>query len=322
MAPRIDPALPLVWRTPTDVQLGATTARVVLRDAGDLEIGLISALRHGASIETLRTIGTGLGGAVVDVERVLAALEPAFEPMSEVRLDAGAPAGSRAESPSTRSGSRAARVPRLVMVDADGVLGERLVADLTALGYHVTVPPSVDGRLHDQDAAVDPALAIVAATWAIPPSRHLPWLRRDVPHLAVVFDDTGARVGPLVEPGDGPCLRCLDLGRRDADPAWPVIAAQLAGRPAATATTRAGLEAATLAIALVDDRLAHGSRAMADASLTLSRERPAGSPRRLRHAPHPECGCRSPGGTATAPVHLGVRRRREAGSASTGAVPA
>ena len=216
-----------------------------------------------------------------------------------------------------------ARVPRVVMVDADGVLGERLIADLTALGYHVTAPASVDGGVcDDEDAADDPALAIVAATWAIPPARHLPWLRRDVPHLAVVFDDTGARVGPLVEPGDGPCLRCLDLGRRDADPAWPVIAAQLAGRPAATATTRACLEAATLAIALVDDRLAHGSRAMADASLTLSRERPAGSPRRLRHAPHPECGCRSPGGTATAPVHLGVRRRREAGSASAGAVPA
>jgi len=323
MAPRIDPALPLVWRTPTDVQLGATTARVVLRDAGDLEIGLIAALRHGASVETLRTIGIGLGGAVVDVERVLAALEPAFEPVQEWRRAGGSPAGSRAEPPSGRAGSLRVRVPRVVMVDADGVLGERLIADLTALGYHVTAPPYVDGgRLHDEDAADDTALAVVAATWAIPPSRHLPWLRRDVPHLAVVFDDTGARIGPLVEPGDGPCLRCLDLGRRDADPAWPVIAAQLAGRPAATATIRASVEAATLAIALVDDRLAHGSRAMADASLTLSRERPAGSPRRLRHAPHPECGCRSPGGTATAPVHLGVRRRREAGSASAGAVPA
>ncbi len=231
MAPRIDPALPLVWRTPTDVQLGATTARVVLRDAGDLEIGLIAALRHGASVETLRTIGAGLGGAVVDVERVLAALEPAFEPTSEV----------------AEPGRRRARVPnRRALGRARARLGCRgsswstptacspsvCIADLTALGYHATAPPSVDGgRLHDEDAADDAALAIVAATWAIPPSRHLPWLRRDVPHLAVVFDDTGARVGPLVEPGDGPCLRCLDLGRRDADPAWPVIAAQLAGRP-------------------------------------------------------------------------------------------
>ena len=326
MAPRIDPALPLVWRTPTDVQLGATTARVVLRAAGDLEIGLIAALRHGASIETLRIIGAGLGGAIDDVERVLAMLEPAFEERQvaepRARSRAGSPAGSPSGPASARAGSPE---PRVVVVDADGVLAEHLIADLTALGYHATTPRAVDdgGPHDDEDAAADrPALAIVAATWAIPPARHLPWLRRDVPHLAVVFDDTGARVGPLVEPGVGPCLRCLDLRHRDADPAWPVIAAQLAGRPAPTATTRASIEAATLAVALVDDRLAHGSTAMADASLTLSRERPAGSPRRLRHAPHPECGCRSPGGTATAPVHLDVRRRREAGSASAGAVPA
>ena len=95
---------------------------------------------------------------------------------------------------------------------------------------------------------------------------------RDVPHLAVVFDDDGARVGPLVEPGAGPCLRCLDLGRRDADPAWPAIAAQLAGRPAATGRPRAPRSRrSTLAVAVVDDRLAHGSHARsARASLALS----------------------------------------------------
>ena len=107
MAPRIDPALPLVWRTPTDVQLGATTARVVLRDAGELEIGLIAALRHGASLETLRIIGTGLGGAVVDVERVLAALEPAFEPVSEGRQARRRVAGGLACRIAERSGGLA-----------------------------------------------------------------------------------------------------------------------------------------------------------------------------------------------------------------------
>ena len=178
MAPRIDPALPLVWRTPTDVQLGATTARVVLRDAGDLEIGLIAALRHGASIETLRTIGAGLGGAIDDVERVLAMLEPAFEERQvaeprRARVPGRRP-GRRADR---RSAVRARGEPRVVVVDADGVLAERLIADLTALGYHATTPPAVDdgGPHDDEDAAADrPALAIVAATWAIPPARHLP----------------------------------------------------------------------------------------------------------------------------------------------------
>ena len=324
MAPRIDPALPLVWRTPTDVQLGATTARVVLRDAGDLEIGLIAALRHGASVETLRTIGAGLGGAIVDVERLLAALEPAFEPVSRGVRHAATPAGARAER-QRRSGG---------LTRGSGAAGRhgrrrRSARRASHRRSHRARVPRDDAvrrrrrDLHDEDAADDTALAVVAATWAIPPSRHLPWLRRDVPHLAVVFDDTGARVGPLVEPGAGPCLRCLDLGAPRRRPRVAGDRGPAGGPPGRDRDRRAPrIEAATLAVALVDDRLAHGSTAMADASLTLSRERPAGSPRRLRHAPHPECGCRAPGGTATAPVHLDVRRRREARSASAGAVPA
>lgn len=34
-------------------------------------------------------------------------------------------------------------------------------------------------------------------------------------------------VGPFVHPGRTPCLRCLDLTRRDADPAWPTLLPQL-----------------------------------------------------------------------------------------------
>ena len=49
MAPRIDPALPLVWRSPAELQLGGLTPRVVMRDPGGLETGLVAALRHGAS---------------------------------------------------------------------------------------------------------------------------------------------------------------------------------------------------------------------------------------------------------------------------------
>jgi hypothetical protein len=309
MVPRIDPALPLVWRTPADLQLGATAARVVLRDAGALETGLIAALRHGASIETLRTIGAGLGGRPEEVERVLAALRPAFEPergRAASVVDAGADA------------------PPVVAVDADGAVGARLTADLAVLGYDVVDVSRADAPPATAGAAPDdrPALAVVAATWAVRPARHLPWLRRDVPHLAIVFDDTGARVGPLVEPGRGPCLRCVDLSRRDDDPAWPVIAAQLAGRRAATLTERAAIEVVALAVAVIDDRLAHDSVALSDASLTLSRERPGAPPRRRRHAPHPECGCRAPGGTVTAPVRPDGRRPSAASSASAAAVPA
>jgi bacteriocin biosynthesis cyclodehydratase domain-containing protein len=296
MAPRIDPNLPLVWRSPTDLQLGATQARVIIPDAGELESSLIAALRHGASATTLMTIGTGLGASADEVRRLLTALEPAFEP------DQG------------RAGAASAAMtvdqPVRVVLDAAGLVERHLARSLEALGYDVVAG-------HDE-AADHVALAVISAQWVVAPARHLPFLRRDVPHLAIVFDDTGARVGPLVEPGAGPCLRCLDLARRDEDPAWPVIAAQLAGRPAATCTPRAALDASALAAAVVDDRLAHGLSPLADGSLTL--ERPGALPRRRRHEPHPECGCRTPVGSATAPVRLGTRRQSAPSSTRAGAV--
>jgi hypothetical protein len=298
MAPRIDPTLPLVWRSPTDLQLGASDARVVLPGAGDVETSLIAALRHGASTSTLLTIGTGLGATAEQVRALLTALEPAYLPDPE-RADAASGASSADRRP-------------LIALDADGLVARHLAENLDALGYEIVTA--------QEPAADRAALAVIASPWVIPPGRYLPFLRSDLPHLALVFDDAGARVGPLVEPGNGPCLRCLDLTRRDGDAAWPVIAAQLAGRPAASCTPRAAFVASALAAAVVDDRLAHGRRGLAAASVTF--ERPGALPRRRRHEPHPECGCRAPAGIATAPVRLDARRQNAPSSATTGAVPA
>lgn len=321
MAPRIDPTLPLVWRSPSDLQLGSTAARVILRDAGDLESNLITALRHGVSTSTLLTMGTGLGAEPERVHRLLEALAPAFLPEPEPE---SAPGDGPAREPHREPGGTAARAtPPLVVLDADGLLRSRLASSLNTLGYQVADvadPADAMGVSGVPDAVDAATLAVIAAPWVIRPSRYLPFLRRDVPHLAIVFDDTGARVGPLVEPGRGPCLRCLDLTRRDADAAWPAIAAQLAGRPAASRTTRSELDASAVAVAAVDDRLAHGLTGLAETSLTL--ERPGALPRRRRHEPHPDCGCRTPAGTATAPVRLAAHRPREASSARAGAVPA
>jgi hypothetical protein len=297
MAPRIDPALPLVWRSPTDLQLGAVEPRVVVPNAGELETGLLAALRHGASVETLLTIGTALGGTPDGIRDFLTALEPAFERPLPIGPALGATEGGRTP---------------VIAVDAADPFARRLVSTLETLG-HVVVTL-------DDERAEHAALAVLAATWAVPPGRHLGWLRRDVPHLAVVFDDVGVRVGPLVEPGDGPCLRCIDLARRDADAAWPAIAAQLAGRPAATSTVRATLDAAALTAAIVDDRIVYGVTRFAAASVTLGC---AGAPPlHRRHDVHPECGCRVPGGTATVPVHLDDRRPRATSSATVVGAPA
>lgn len=53
-------------------------------------------------------------------------------------------------------------------------------------------------------------------------------LRADQPHLFLRTRAGGVVVGPLVLPGQTACLRCMDLTRRDADPAWPTLLPQLA----------------------------------------------------------------------------------------------
>lgn len=49
--------------------------------------------------------------------------------------------------------------------------------------------------------------------------------------VPIVVQHRRVLVGPVVGPGPGPCLHCLDLHRRDRDSAWPVLAAAL-GHPA------------------------------------------------------------------------------------------
>ena len=69
--------------------------------------------------------------------------------------------------------------------------------------------------------------AVVVGQQALEPRRYVQWLNRDVPHLALSFEVDFASVSPLIVPGRGPCLFCLEEARINQDPSWPVIASQL-----------------------------------------------------------------------------------------------
>lgn len=69
--------------------------------------------------------------------------------------------------------------------------------------------------------------AAIIAHEAIEPRRYVQWLNRDVPHLALSFEVDHASVSPLIVPGRGPCLFCLEQARVNQDPSWPVLASQL-----------------------------------------------------------------------------------------------
>jgi hypothetical protein len=121
------------------------------------------------------------------------------------------------------------------------------------------------------------------------------------PHLvATVREDTGI-VGPLVVPGRTGCLRCGDLHRRDADPRWPRLAAQLtAGEPPASGATVTCLFTAVVAAVQVLAFL-DGGAAPAALDATLEVAPPDLLPRLRRWPPHPACGCRRSPGEATVP---------------------
>ncbi|MGB5953078.1 MAG: hypothetical protein WBG57_11285 [Ornithinimicrobium sp.] len=75
----------------------------------------------------------------------------------------------------------------------------------------------------------DAVLLIVNDT--VGPSDAAAWARSQIRHAPVVVDQHRVVLGPVVSPGRGPCLICLDLRRTDRDPAWPLVAAQLDSAP-------------------------------------------------------------------------------------------
>ncbi|MCU1437097.1 MAG: hypothetical protein JWP66_184, partial [Naasia sp.] len=156
-----------------------------------------------------------------------------------------------------------------------------------------------------------PELAVLIAAHVVPPAEAARWLSRDVPHLPVVFGDEGVELGPLVRPGDGPCLHCVARARLRITPAYAAIAAQLlAGTaPVASAASAPLVLRAAAELARAVEALSSGSRTALDGA-SLRIEGDGTAVRRTPWQPDPGCSCRALPGIATAP------------GASTGAAPA
>lgn len=249
---RLDPRWPLVWRTPTSVQVGVDPPLVILDPVSDVEERLLAALSVGVSESGLVMIARGRDAERESLmARVAAALEspPTLTPV------------------------------RTVAVSGPGPFGPELGALLSSCGI----------RTIGFDTEELPDLAVVVGHHVIAPGLHSHWLRRDVAHLPVLFTDRAVHLGPIVEPGEGPCLLCLELHRRDADGAWPAIASQLLGRDGTSESPLTGREAAVAAARLVIARL-HAGPAVRHETLRIEAETGVRSTRTVE--PHPECGCR------------------------------
>lgn len=304
--PRLNPALRVVWRDSTSLQLGLSPAHgAVVAGLQQGDDALIAALDGLHDVAALVAVAQVAGVDAARVGELLDVLDRAG-----VLLDADStPARNAAQRAdvarlsvegrerlagdvlawSTVHPGRdalalvAARTRRHVVVDGAGQVADAAAATLAAAGV---------GRVQREGGPDRPDLQVLARQDAVDVCEADALVAADLPHLAVVTTGDRVVVGPLVLPGRSPCLRCLDLHRADRDPAWPHVVAQLVQRscsvaPAETATaTMAGALAALQVLAHLD-----AVAVPAAVGRTLEVVLPDGLVERRRWRAHPSCGC-------------------------------
>ncbi len=259
MVLKLDGRFACVWRDPFSLQIGVDPARVVLREVSSPQERMIAALVSGVSRSGLEMIAGSSEADDQGVSGLLRTLKPLLLPDTPERTVAR------------------------VSVVGSGPTVEHIAATLALAGVTVSVG----------SVAPEPAdLGIVVGHYVLDPDSYGYWLRRDLPHVPVIFGDDSVQIGPIVEPGRTPCLYCLEHYRRDADASWSAIASQLWGRRAFSETPLVAAEVAARVARMVVTRLAVGrahTRAMTARSFRLAVE--SGEVTRRDWMPHPECGC-------------------------------
>ena len=250
--PRLKPHARVLRRGRGALQVGvASDAGVVLEGLSEAEMALVARLDGSLDLPALDALAARTGVAPGRVAGLLQALRERHLlldlPTDRAFLGdlgeatAGGPApdadalAAAYRLPGDGYALLAARRRQHVVVSGEGALPHALTSLLRAGGVgRVDAGPvaaeALDLDLRHDPAARVPQLVVLTAAGALASETGAPWLRRAVAQLPVVVQGHRVVVGPLVVPGRGPCLRCLDLHRCDRDPALAGAAAQLAPR--------------------------------------------------------------------------------------------
>ncbi len=317
MRPVLRDDIPVVWRDPATLEVGDPPRSQQVADCRPEVAEWILALDGSSTCREVLAVAVNRGIPAQLARDILAGLDrvgalddlavppPLHDAPTEHRL---ALLGQAAAAGHAYGGTRlvsevmSARLRARVEISGSGPgalshLVEPLAALLTASGIGcVTIAPravSTDADLHILARVGHPEIPDDAG--ALP-------LRRS--HLPVTTLGARARIGPVVEPGRTPCLRCLSLDRGDIDPRssqpWPQRAAQIAtgrGRRGLAVALDSALAAAAtaqtalLAVAWIDSGI------VGDAARTPGRlvdlRLPGAIPVTRTVAFHPDCACRS-----------------------------
>ena len=275
----LDPAMPVLLRPDGAVQVGWDPRRAVLvRPPGGLAAAelatLLRSMRSPTPLSELqrRALDRGLKDAdgLSDLVAQLVGAGVATEcgqgrgRAASIRIHGRGPLSELLAEALRCSGARVARSSQPHAAVAAGAV------DLVVLSDYLVADPRMVRDLHGQGVA----------------------------HLPVRVRDGTGLVGPLVIPGVTSCLGCADLHRRDRDPGWPAISAQL--RETVGVADRATLLAtAALALSQVNRVIAavRGRDALADPgppqtlNATLEFDLGAGAIVARQWTRHPLCSC-------------------------------
>ena len=221
MVLRINPSRIPLWRSGNEIQFGSGANAVRLTGLERNHEKLLQMLTKGIPNSYFRQVAADLG--VDTVDEFLTSIQPALIQSTEFAIDQDFVANQfaeicRAQASYNHTGAAIMANRKASRVFAGGDASSELaVTSLANSGVGlVTANP---------DKVVD--FAILFSQHTIAPGQYSTWLSNMTPHIAVIFDQVGVLVTPVIEAGKTPCLTCYHEQLTAQDSAWPSLASQL-----------------------------------------------------------------------------------------------
>lgn len=222
MVIRINPSRMPLWRSPTELQVGLEPNAPRLRDMTRAQERLIQMLYKGLPNGYLAQAAASVG--ISNHDEILEAIAPALMQVSFPQVD---------EEFVARNFAEICRAQATYNHSGESVIAQRQLHKVFVSPNNRSIEVITDalsnsgiGKIHSDDSgAAD--FAILVGNLTLSPMSYSHWLNTATPHVAIIFDNDGVVVTPVIEAGKTPCLSCFHEQQIAADTAWPEIASQL-----------------------------------------------------------------------------------------------